>query len=247
MKYFLIAYLVTAAFCVAAAADEVNLTNGRTLVGIARNEEPNRVVVETRYGDLRFPRTEVQSIKTGRSDLHEYKERLDAIGACPSAAQLFELAEWAQDRGLIRYVNGLLTQAIALDPDHAEARSLLGYVKYEGNWMFASERDAILKSREAEHRTVAAKTVPVRRTRQQPEETPYSLGLPLQPNRNNMDVYPPRSPYNTGGYSSGGYDSGYVMSIGGVTPGGDVVINYPLRGGRIGVSRSGSGGGYRVR
>src|SRR6185295_7040699 len=86
-----------------------------------------------------------------------------------------------------------------------------------------SERDAIVKAREAQHRTVATRTVPVRRTTRPVEETPYSLGLPLVPDRSYTDVYP----HHTGGsYSSGGY----VMSIGGVSSSGDVVINYPLRG-----------------
>jgi hypothetical protein len=222
MKYILIAYL-TAAFCVVAVADEVRLTNGRTVTGIARREEPNRVVVETRFGDLRFPADEVQAIEPGRTDLHEYKERFDAMNACPSAADVFSLAQWAQDRGLVRYVNPLLAKTIEIDPDHAEARSLLGYARYEGNWMLQSERDAVLKVREAEHRTVAKRTKPVRRTTRPVEETPYSFSLPLQPDRSTTDIYP----HHTGGsYSSGGY----VMSIGGVSSTGDVVITYPIRG-----------------
>jgi len=245
MKYILIAYL-TAAFCVVATADEVKLKNGRTLTGIARHEEPNRVVVETRFGDIRVPETEVQAIEPGRSDLHEYKERLDALGGCPSAQQLFELAQWAEERGLTRYVNGLLMQVLQLEPDHAEARALLGYVRWEGNWMFPRERSTIVQAREAEHRTVAKRTVPVRRTTRPVEETPYSLGLPLQPDRSYTNVYPPRSPYNTGGYSSGG-DGGYVMSIGGVTPGGAVVINYPLRANVGRMNTRGTIGNYRAR
>jgi hypothetical protein len=220
MKYILIAYL-TAAFCVLAVADEVRLTNGRTLVGIAREEEPDRVVVETRYGDLRFPRSEVQSIEQGRTDLHEYRERFDAVNSCPSAADLIELAKWAQERGLIRYVNGLLTQAIEIDDENAEARAMLGFVKFEGQWMFPRERQAVLAARETERRALSPRTVPVRKTRSKPEETPYSLGLPLLPSRSTTNVYPSR--YNVH------YSGGYVMSIGGVTPGGDVVIPYPIR------------------
>src|SRR6185369_3238715 len=242
MKYILIAYL-TAACCVVAVADEVKLTNGRTVTGAARREEPNRVVVETRFGDLRFPADEVQAIEPGRTDLHEYKERFDAMNACPSAEDVFALAQWAQDRGLVRYVNPLLTKTLEIDPDHAEARNLLGYAKVEGNWMLRSERDAVLKVREAEHRTVAKRTVPVRRTTRPVEETPYSFSLPLQPNRSATDVYP----HHTGGsYSSGGY----VMSIGGVSSTGDVVITYPIIRGtciRGGVSTGTSTGTYGTR
>jgi hypothetical protein len=140
-------------------------------------------------------------------------------------------------------VNPLLTKTLEIDPDHAEARNLLGYAKVEGNWMLRSERDAVLKVREAEHRTVAKRTVPVRRTTRPVEETPYSFSLPLQPNRSATDVYP----HHTGGsYSSGGY----VMSIGGVSSTGDVVITYPIIRGtgiRGGVSTGTSTGTYGTR
>jgi hypothetical protein len=232
MKCVLTACL-TAAICTVAAADEVRLTNGRTLVGIARHEAPNRVVVETGLGDLGFPEDQVQSVEPGRSDVQEYKEKLEALGGCPSAADVFALAQWAQERGLIRYVNGLLVETLELDPNHAEARSLLGYVKYDGLWMLERDRSAIAKLRESEHRTVARPTVRVRRTTPKVEETPYPFGLPLLPDRSSYDIYPHhRASYST---STGGY----IVSIGGVTPGGDIVVNYPLRGGM-----TGGGGGY---
>ena len=100
---------------------------------------------------------------------------------------------------------------------------MLGYVKFEGSWMYPRERQAVLAARDKERRALSPRTVPVRRSRSKPEETPYSLGLPLQPSRSATDVYPPRS----NNYGGGG--GGYVMSIGGVTPGGDVVIPYPIR------------------
>jgi hypothetical protein len=192
-------------------------------VGIARDEEPDRVVVESRFGDLRFPKSEVKSIEPGRTDLHDYREKLDEIDACPSPDQLFELSQWAQERGLIRYVNPLLNRTIELDPDHAEARRLLGFVQFEGNWMLARQRDNILAFRGSTHRTVAKPTVPVRRTTPKPEETPYSLGLPMLPNRSS-EVYPTGGSRGGGGYYSSG---GYTLTFRGVTMDGGVAI--PLR------------------
>jgi len=191
-------YLTTALLSVGltsiALADEVRLTNGRTLVGIA-HEESNRVLVETRLGDIGIPRSEVKEIVPGKTSIHDYQERMAALGARPSAADVFALAMWAQDEGLVRYVNNLLQRTVEIDPNHAEARKLLGFVRYEGRWILSSERDAVMAVESRRHPTIARPaTVPVRRTTPRVEETPYWLGLPAYP--------PPRG--------STRYDNGYI-------------------------------------
>ncbi len=195
MKYALTA-LLTAGLAGTALADEVRLTNGRTLVGIA-HDQGNRVVVETRFGDIGLPKSEVESIVPGRTAIHEYQDRLALLDACGGATDIFALAEWAQEQGLVRYVNGLLQRTIALDPDHQDARRLLGFVRWEGRWIPSRERDAVMAVQD-EHRTraQAAKrsTAYVRRTTPPPERTPYWLGFP--------PMVPPRG--------STRYDTGYV-------------------------------------
>jgi len=194
MKYLATA-LLTLGLSSAALADDVLLTNGRTLVGIAHNE-PNRVLVETRLGDIGIPHSDVKEIVPGKTSMHEYQERLAALGPKPSAADVFALALWAQDQGLVRYVNPLLQRTIELDPNHAEARSLLDYVRYEGRWIRSRERSAVMAVEE-QHQAAARKrpaTVPIRRTTAQVERTPYWLGLPPYP--------PPRG--------STRYDTGYI-------------------------------------
>jgi len=62
----------------AAFADEVFLTNGRSLVGIVHNE-PNRVLIETRLGDIGIPHSEVREVVPGKTPIHEYRERLGAL------------------------------------------------------------------------------------------------------------------------------------------------------------------------
>ena len=133
---------------VIALADDVKLNSGRTLVGIA-HDEGHRWMVEIRLGDIRVPKSEVASVTPGRTVLHEYKERLDALTGCPSAQEMFELALWAQDEGLIRYVNPLLTRTIELDPDHRQARSMLGFVYHEGEWITVSQRNTLVEVQES--------------------------------------------------------------------------------------------------
>jgi hypothetical protein len=176
MKYFWIACLSACASV--ALADDVKLTSGRTLVGIA-HDEGDRWMVETRLGDIRVPKSEVASVTPGKTVLHEYKVRLDELTACPSAAEVFELARWAQDQGLIRYVNPLLTRTIELDPDHREARALLGYVHHGGTWMTETQRNTLVDVQESIRRRAAQRPPEAARRPPPPEEAPYFLGIRL--------------------------------------------------------------------
>jgi len=189
MKYALTAVL-TACLSGLAAADEVQLKNGRTLVGIA-HEESTRVVVETRLGDIGVPRDEVRAIVPGRTAIHEYQERLAAIDACPWATEVFDLALWARDQRLIRYVHQLLQRTIELDPDHAEARKLLGDVREGDCWIPASERETMRSIRARSQHRAAAR---VRRTTPAAEPVSYSLGIPPGPPRRGSSTW-------GGGYS----------------------------------------------
>ena len=194
MKYLATA-LLTVGLTSAAFADEVFLTNGRSLVGIVHNE-PNRVLVETRLGDIGIPHADVKEVKPGKTPLHDYQERLAALGDKPSAPDVFALAMWAQDQGLVRYVNPLLQRTIELDPNHADARKMLDYVRYEGRWIRSRERSAVMAVQEQAQAARKPKpaTVPIRRTTGQIERTPYWLGMP--------PYAPPRG--------STRYDNGYV-------------------------------------
>jgi hypothetical protein len=133
MTAILIPGLSIAAYC-----DEILLTNGRTLVGISR-EESGRVIVEMNFGTVGIPRAEVQSIVPGRTLLHDYQDYASALDICPDASSLFDLALWAKAHGLTRYVDGLLQRTIALDPEHEQARKMLGFVCYQGSWMTGFE------------------------------------------------------------------------------------------------------------
>jgi hypothetical protein len=218
MKYIWVAYL-TACASVVALADEVHLTNGRTLVGIA-HEESNQWMVETRHGDMRVAKTDVQAVVPGRTPMHEYQEEIQHLDAsCPTAEQVYGMALWAESEGLIRYVNPLLNRVIQIDPEHRDARQRLGFVQHDGKWMGASARDALVGVEQTVRRRAEKPKAPPVRRRPSIEETPYSLGLPLLPNRRTDKVYPEKRGY----YSSGGYD----LSIGGVSPSGGVVIPYP--------------------
>lgn len=177
-----------------ASADDVLLTNGRTLVGIACEEE-GRWVIRTRFGDIRVPADEVRRVVPGRTALHEFDERLADVEACPTASEMFSMAQWAQEKGLIRYVHTLLARTIELDPDHPKARRLLDFVPFEGQWVRYSQKTAILAERDLSCKACPSPSVQEHPRHQRSiETTPYTLGIPMTPEGK-----------HTGHGSSGGY------------------------------------------
>jgi hypothetical protein len=68
---------------------------------------------------------------------------------------LFDLYAWAKTNGLKTQSKQALRDVIKVDPDHAEARKLLGYVLYEGKWV--SEREKERLEAAAERKAMEAK------------------------------------------------------------------------------------------
>jgi len=197
MKYVIIGILCSG-LSTAAYSDEVLLTNGHILLGIAR-EERGQVIVEMTFGTVRISRAEVQSIVPGRSLLQEYEERALSLSSCPEADSTFRLALWARSHGLTRHVTELLRRTVALDPEHLQARTMLGEVWYQGKWrkgldlkktlgwvevggmwVAPSESDAFCAPEAIACGVVQAerKAIPLRRKHAPPEGVPYSFGLP---------------------------------------------------------------------
>ena len=122
----------------AALADEILLRNGHKITGIER-EEKDRIVIETGYGTVAFPRDQVVSVTKGETALHAWPIRYAEIEKSKDAKDFTKLAAWATENGMPRYVNGLMKRALELDPDNAEARANLGYVRHQGRWLTVAE------------------------------------------------------------------------------------------------------------
>ena len=79
-----------------------------------------------------------------KAELAEKKAALD-----PKDAQgHYELALWCEANGLKTDYRRLLRTVIKVDPDHAQARELLGYQKYNGEWMLEREIERLKKKEE---------------------------------------------------------------------------------------------------
>lgn len=125
-------------------AETYILNNGGRLEGRKVSENADQIVIETGVGMVILSKKTddpagLLKIEPGRSAIDEYDERFAAIQDSRNAEDFAQLARWAKEKKLHRYVTSLMTKAIVLNPDHAEARKTLGYEKYEGRWMTKPE------------------------------------------------------------------------------------------------------------
>lgn len=125
-------------FASSALADEVVLRNGHKVVGI-QTEENDRIVVETGFGKVIYPRDQVVSVTKGETPMHAWPVRYAEIEKSSNAADFTKLAAWAKENGMPRYVPDLMKRAMELDPENAEARAALGFVRHQGKWVTQSE------------------------------------------------------------------------------------------------------------
>lgn len=134
MNRFAAIVLILPAIASTAFADEVQLRSGGKIVGIAR-EEKDHVVVETGYGTVAFPADQVMSITKGQTPLHAWPVRYAEIEKSRDARDFLKLAAWAKENDLPKFVLGLMRRALELDPENAEAREALGFVRHQGQWL----------------------------------------------------------------------------------------------------------------
>ena len=125
-------------FASTALADEVVLRNGHKVTGI-QTEENDRIVVETGFGKVIYPRDQVVSVTKGETPMHAWPVRYAEIEKSTNAADFTKLAAWAKENGMPRYVPDLMRRAIELDPENADARAALGHVRHQDKWVTQSE------------------------------------------------------------------------------------------------------------
>ena len=126
---------VLAALCLAAtaSADEVLLNDGGKLVGKSERVG-DEVVVTTPHGETRVKAADVKSITPGRTAWDDYADKLKATDK-KNAAALVALGDWCRDNGLGVEAKQHWSGAVAIDPDQADARKRLGFIRYDDRWL----------------------------------------------------------------------------------------------------------------
>ncbi|MCC6127161.1 MAG: hypothetical protein IT426_19540 [Pirellulales bacterium] len=129
-----------------ARAEIFVLTSGGRVVGELLNPDENprkKYVVQLAGGSkMTLDAAQVEQVLRPKADLLEY-EKIRADYPDTVAGQ-WALAEWCRERKLLDKRETHLKRILELEPDHADARRLLGYAKIDGKW---ARRDDLMRER----------------------------------------------------------------------------------------------------
>jgi hypothetical protein len=129
-----------------ARGDVFELANGGRvegrLVESADGNEKNVVIDLAGGGRMAIPRSQIARVDTISADEAEYEKR--ARSAPDTVEAHWELAQWCSERKMRNPARLHLERILELDPNHEQARGLLGYRKKDGQWM---TRDDVMDGR----------------------------------------------------------------------------------------------------
>jgi len=120
-------------FSTAAFADRVHLKDGRVIQGQVI-DKGDQVEIRLKLGSTTVRKDEIVRIEKVKSPAEVYKEKSAAL-ADDDADGHFQLAQWCREQDLTEEAHAQLLKVIAIDPEHARARALLGHVKVGGAWL----------------------------------------------------------------------------------------------------------------
>jgi hypothetical protein len=121
-----------------ARADQIVLVSGTVLEGKA-TRDGGKVVIETDSGEIALPADMVKRIDAGSSGVQEFEAKLARL-APNDVRGLLALADYCRDHDMPAREKEALQRILEVDPDHAEARARLGYVKTPSGWMTRDEQ-----------------------------------------------------------------------------------------------------------
>jgi len=129
---------------IAARGDVLELKNGGRVEGQLVNgaDDKGDYIIETKNGRLTIARSQVAKFDATTAAEKEYAA---VAKTSPDTVEgHWKLYEWCRDHKLREPTQKHLTRILELDPDHAQARALLGFQKNGGQWQ---TRDELMAAR----------------------------------------------------------------------------------------------------
>jgi len=114
-------------------ADRVHLKDGRVIEGEVV-DKGDQVEIRLHLGSTTVRKDEIARIEKVKTASELYKEKAAAVAEGDADAHL-ELAQWCQEQRLAEEAHAELLATIAIDPEQAQARALLGHVKVGDAWV----------------------------------------------------------------------------------------------------------------
>ncbi len=119
-------------------ADEIHLRGGAVIEGKA-TAQGDKLLIELDAGRISVPLADVVRVDSKATPLERFDTQFAALDPNDVRGHM-KLAAFCREHGLVARERELLTRVIELEPDHAEARSRLGYVRTERGWRTEEER-----------------------------------------------------------------------------------------------------------
>lgn len=119
-------------------ADEVLLRSGTKIEGKAKREGDS-VVIRVESGEIRLPAETVERIEKSESSSEVAERRRAALDPRDVRGRL-QLAAYCREHGLPATERALLQEVLELEPNHAQARRLLGYERDGSGWVSRSQQ-----------------------------------------------------------------------------------------------------------
>jgi hypothetical protein len=139
MHAVVLAGLITLLASAPAHADRVHLVGGSVIEGNA-SRQGDRVTVELGSGVISVAASEVARIESTDSDVQQFERRAARLAPDDIHGTL-QLAQFCRDHDMRDRERQLLQRVLTRDPDHAEARALLGYVRQaSGGWILRDDQ-----------------------------------------------------------------------------------------------------------
>lgn len=142
-----LALLFLSALATPARADRVTLATGRVLEGKVLSRDRGEIKIKLKFGIQTLPEDEVSKVEILESPLEEFERRLK--GARGDAARLFELGRFAEAKDLPAQARQAFLACVEVQKDHEGARTALGQIRFEGQWVTREERLRRIKERDA--------------------------------------------------------------------------------------------------
>jgi len=143
MKPWALAVLAIAIILSAAApgaADVIELSGGRQITGEVQSRQGGLVHILTADGQvIGVAEDDVVSITPTESIQTQFERMVQELPP-DDADAWYDAALWCKAHSCPDGATEMGERAIAIDPDHAWARALLGYVRHEGQWMRLAEK-----------------------------------------------------------------------------------------------------------
>jgi hypothetical protein len=99
---------------------------------------PTAIDMDIGAGRVTLSMNSVLRIEEGRSPLHDYDDRVNAMRAGDRDGWV-SLARWAEKEGLGTQARKAWEQVVTIDKSHAEANRALGRVEFDGRWITPEE------------------------------------------------------------------------------------------------------------